>query len=122
MSNYQSLLKEFYEFNQKLNLNILIFLCDWKSSIEFGKPITEANWKRSGVYPEVLNFKNKDRTVDKEEIDYVLNFVKNTAKKMNKNELIRLCYSTYPMIATDMDSEIDLIKMKDDYQEVYHLL
>jgi hypothetical protein len=144
------LLKE-YPHKSELSasrLTKMIYLMDWKSSIDFGRQITDAQWHFDHYGPYVDDFvklakEDKDISVENtsnyfggkkqlfklsekieedfsltKEQKYIADFVINTTKQKNYEDFIQLVYSTYPVMSNDRYSDLDLVGSAVKYKEI----
>lgn len=138
-----------YPYKDELSasrLTKILYLADWKSSIEKGVQITDAVWHFHHYGPYVDDFIKaaKDdadiKVVDtitmfggkKQQIELrkgfdsdveisadskeILDFVIRATKDKNYEEFIKLVYSTYPVVSNSRYSDLDLVKMARDYK------
>lgn len=129
-------------------LTKMIYLMDWKSSIDYGRQITNAQWHFDHYGPYVDDFvkmakEDKDISVentsnyyggkkqlfkisDKFEGNFdltkeqkeIADFVINATKQKNYEDFIQLVYSTYPVISNDRYSDLDLVGSAEKYKEI----
>ena len=129
-------------------LTKMIYLMDWKSSIDFGHQITNAQWHFDHYGPYVDDFvklakDDKDISIENtsnyfggkkqlfklsekfkgdfdltEEQKDIADFVINATKKKNYEDFIQLVYSTYPVISNDRYSDLDLVGSASKYKEI----
>ncbi|BEE07972.1 Panacea domain-containing protein [Aeromonas dhakensis] len=129
-------------------LTKMIYLMDWKSSIDYGRQITNAQWHFDHYGPYVDDFvrmakEDKDISVEntsnyyggkkqlfklseKFEGDFdltkeqkeIADFVINATKQKNYEDFIQLVYSTYPVISNDRYSDLDLVGSAEKYKEI----
>ncbi|WP_185230709.1 Panacea domain-containing protein [Teredinibacter franksiae] len=144
------LLKE-YPHKSELSasrLTKMIYLMDWKSSIDSGHQITNAQWHFDHYGPYVEDFvklakEDKDISVENTSNYYggkkqlfklkkkfegsfdltkeqkdIANFVIDATKKKNYEDFIQLVYSTYPVISNDRYSHLDLVGSAEKYKEL----
>lgn len=144
------LLKE-YPHKSELSasrLTKMIYLMDWKSSIDFGRQITNAQWHFDHYGPYVDDFvrlakEDKDIFVENTSNYYggkkqlfklsekfegnfdltkeqkdIANFVIDATKQKNYEDFIQLVYSTYPVISNDRYSDLDLVGSAAKYKEI----
>lgn len=142
-------LKE-YPYKDELSasrLTKIIYLMDWKSSIDNGCQITKAKWYFDHYGPYVDDFvrlakEDKDITVENTSNYYggkkqlfklsefdgkveitpeqkkIADFVIDATKQKNYEDFIQLVYSTYPIISSERYSDLDLVSMANKYKEV----
>ena len=129
-------------------LTKMIYLMDWKSSIDYGRQITNAQWHFDHYGHYVDDFvrmakEDKDISVEntsnyyggkkqlfklseKFEGDFdltkeqkeIADFVINATKQKNYEDFIQLVYSTYPVISNDRYSDLDLVGSAEKYKEI----
>lgn len=116
----------------------ILYLVDWRSCIEQDKQLSHIQWQihdgelRMGneavrsvmealakvkvnpdaLYTRPLGAKAKE----------VLEFVIQTSLKSTPADLIRLIYSTYPLISTEDVEELDLVELAKEYNEIKRFL
>jgi len=144
------LLKE-YPLKSELSasrLTKMIYLMDWKSSIDLGRQITNAQWHFDHYGPYVDDFvklakEDKDIFVENTSNYYggkkqlfklsekfqgnfdltkeqkdIADFVIDATKQKNYEDFIQLVYSTYPVISSDRYSDLDLVGSAAKYKEI----
>ena len=144
------LLKE-YPHKSELSasrLTKMIYLMDWKSSIDFGRQITNAQWHFDHYGPYVDDFvklaiEDKDIFVENTSNYYgekkqlfklsdkfqgniylakeqkkIADFVIHATKQKNYEDFIQLVYSTYPVISNDRYSDLDLVGSAVKYKKI----
>jgi hypothetical protein len=129
-------------------LTKMIYLMDWKSSIDNGYQITNAKWHFDHYGPYVDDFveiakEDKDITIQNTSNFYggrkqlfklsdsfdgkveitpeqkkIADFVIDATKKKNYENFIQLVYSTYPIISNNRYSNLDLVDMANKYKEI----
>lgn len=139
-----------YPFKDELakgRLNKLVYLSDWKSSMEYGEQITDIEWLFNHYGPYVddietligsddrisINVKKNyygndkhvvhlDQDVDfnepSEEEKKVLDFVIKKTKSLNWNQFINAVYSTYPIKQSDRGTILNLVKLAEEYTKL----
>jgi Antitoxin SocA-like, Panacea domain len=140
-----------YPYKSELSasrLTKILYLADWKSSIEKDSQITSATWHFHHYGPYVDDFLkiakedsdinvvntatmfggkkqqielNKDFNSDIEvshENKEILDFVIEATKDKNYEDFIKLVYSTYPVISSNRYSDFDLVAMARDYKSL----
>lgn len=151
ISNVIKYLLKKYPYKEDLSasrLTKMIYLMDWKSSIDFGHQITNAQWHFNHYGPYVDDFvklakEDKDITVENtstfyggrkqlfklsekfmgkidltEEQKKIADFVIDATKQKNYEDFIQLVYSTYPVISNDRYSDLDLVELATKYKEI----
>lgn len=130
----------------KGRLNKLVYLSDWKSSIDNGKQLTPIEWKFNHYGPYVDDIEiiigfddrisinreqnyygnekhlvklddNKDFVEPNDEDKKIIDFVINVTKGLNWNEFINAVYSTYPIKNSDRGSYLNLVELAKEYKE-----
>jgi len=126
----------------------IIYLSDWKSSIDNEIQLTDSKWYFNHYGPYVEDFidiaKNdsdieiiNEKTIfggrkrllklsksykGKVQLDErdksLVNFVINATKSKNYEDFIKLVYSTYPVITNDKYSELDLVRLAEEYKKI----
>jgi hypothetical protein len=129
----------------------MVYLADWRSAITRGKQLTNTPWVFNHYGPfvyDVLDLARDDPdftvvptrnsygapkdllqvardvshpSVDEEEMD-VLDFVVETSAGKNWDDFVRLVYSTYPIVARERYTELDLVELAKEYRSVMPLL
>jgi len=129
----------------------MVYLADWRSAITRGKQMTEVPWVFHHYGPfvyDILDTAKEDPafevvpthnmygapkdllkvahdatylSVGEDEKD-ILNFVIDSSADKNWDEFIRLVYSTYPILAGERHSKLDLVELANEYREVIPLL
>jgi hypothetical protein len=129
----------------------MVYLADWRSAITRGKQLTGTQWvfNRYGpfVYDvldtakddsafEVISTRNmygapKDLLRVANNVSYpsleedeqnVLDFVLKGSAEKNWGDFMRLVYSTYPIVARERYTKLDLVELASEYREVMPLL
>ncbi len=130
----------------KARLTKIIFLMDWKSSIDYWTQITSINWYFDSYWPYVKDvvrvadsnpnlFKKIDTInlyfnsttiirindnsydpVIQNEIKVVYNFIVDKTKMLNFNDFINFVYSTYPIQISSRYSYLDLPQLAQEYK------
>lgn len=151
MSNIIKYLLKEYPHKSELSasrLTKMIYLMDWKSSIDFGRQITNAQWHFDHYGPYVDDFvklarEDKDIFVENTSNYYggkkqlfklsnktseffdltkeqkdIADFVINATKQKNYEDFIQLVYSTYPVISNDRYSDLDLVDSAAKYKKI----
>lgn len=129
----------------KARLVKMLYLADWKNSIENGSQVTDTKWIFNQYGPYVNNIidsiksDNRFEIIDKvnsygtpkqlikvhpdyiiklnEGVIKILDFVINATSPLNYSEFIDLIYSTYPIKVSSRMSELDLVNLAHDYKE-----
>ncbi|MBV1952280.1 MAG: SocA family protein [Cycloclasticus sp.] len=129
-------------------LTKMIYLMDWKSAIDNGTQITNAQWHFNHYGPYVDDFvkiakEDKDISVENTSNFYggkkqlfklssdfsgevkitpeqkeIANFVIDATKQKTYEDFIKLVYSTYPVLSSNKYSDLDLVNMASQYKEV----
>ncbi len=129
-------------------LTKMIYLMDWKSSIDYGRQITNAQWHFDHYGPYIDDFvkmakEDKDISVENtlnyyggkkqlfkisekfegnfdltKEQKEIADFVINATKQKNYEDFIQLVYSTYPVISNERYSDLDLVGSAEKYKEI----
>jgi hypothetical protein len=129
-------------------LTKILYLADWKSAIEESRQLTDAQWHFNHYGPYVDNFvniaKNDDdikvertRTIfggHKQQIELssdfngdididesekkFLDFVILSTKEKNYEDFIKLVYSTYPVVSNSKYTDLDLVKLANEYKAI----
>lgn len=131
---------DFYDNKKEISLHKLVFiiyLCDWKNSIEYGKQITEIKWKhfqgdfadtiaKSFKIGEVSNnkfsFENTDENIFTNEELTSIKMISDLSLKLSTEEFVKLVFSTFPMMIKEKDSVLDLPDLASQYKEEYDFL
>jgi uncharacterized protein YwgA len=129
-------------------LTKILYLADWKSSIEQDSQITSAVWHFHHYGPYVddfLKIAKEDSDINvintstmfggkKQQIELkkdfnnhieisnenkkILDFVIEATKDKNYEDFIKLVYSTYPVVSSSRYSDFDLVTMARDYKSI----
>lgn len=129
----------------------MIYLADWRSAIKRGRQVTDTSWVFDYYGPfvyDILDTAKKDPafevrptrniygapkdllrvardatypSLDQDEKD-ILDFVINSTADKNWDEFIHLVYSTYPILARERHTKLNLEDLAGEYQEVIPLL
>lgn len=131
----------------KSRLTKMVYLADWKSSIERGKPITDITWifnhygpfvddviETARRYPEfdvqtttnmlgnpkqvVRVSENGRRPSLLEDEQGLLDFVVQSTENLSWNDFIKLVYSTYPVASQPRYRELDLTDLARQYSQI----
>jgi|GEM_PF-6218327 len=123
-------------------LKVIVYLSDWKSCLEFQKPITPIRWKHGEIGPEadidLSNFIRPERLSIKQKISdlwnnfFKLSKAKTQRLKINEEKIVeelmvklsemplsevyRLANSTFPMITTSTDDKLKLREFSNRYK------
>ncbi len=130
----------------KTRLTKLIYLCDWKYSIEYGKQITEIEWIFDNYGPFVwdvmetvnenpnlfvinqtetfygsvktlISIKDKSYKFSLETTEQkTAKFVIDATKDLTFDQFTKLIYSTYPIMISQRYSKLDLPKLAKQYK------
>lgn len=130
----------------KARLVKMLYLADWKNSIEHQNQLTNTNWifNQYGPYVndiiETIKYDNRFEIIDKtnsygspkqlikvidnyniinlnEENKKILDFVINATSVLNYSDFIDLVYSTYPIKVSSKMSELNLVQLASDYKK-----
>lgn len=130
----------------KARLVKMLYLADWKNSIEHQNQLTNTNWifNQYGPYVndiiETIKYDNRFEIIDKtnsygspkqlikvsnnykilnlnEEKKRILDFVINATSVLNYSDFIDLVYSTYPIKVSSKMSELNLVQLATDYKK-----
>jgi hypothetical protein len=130
----------------KARVTKMVYLADWKHSIEYDSQITDIEWYFNNHGPFVWdvvetakenptlfetesteNFYGEQKKLIKaRSIDYdpdlqdtertVADHVINATSDLNWNRFINLIYSTYPVVSTDQYNRLDLPRLASEYK------
>lgn len=130
----------------KARLVKMLYLADWKNSIEHQNQLTNTNWifNQYGPYVndiiETIKYDNRFEIIDKtnsygspkqlikvndnynivnldEENKKILDFVINATSVLNYSDFIDLVYSTYPIKVSSKMSQLNLVQLAMDYKK-----
>lgn len=151
ISNIVKYLLKVYPHKSDLSasrLTKMIYLMDWKSSIDYGRQITDAKWHFNHYGPYVDDFvrlakDDKDIFLENtvtyyggkkqlfrlskghevnialtDEQKKIADFVIGATKQKNYEDFIQLIYSTFPIIANDRYSDLNLVELAQRYKEI----
>lgn len=128
----------------KARLVKMIYLADWKSSILYGKQITDIEWYFNHYGPYVSDIVDTIRNdsdfsiksqvnaygehkeliclnanyavpILSETTQIVLNFVIEKTHKLMWDDFINLVYSTYPVVTQPKYSKLNLVELSQEY-------
>ncbi len=131
-------------------LTKMVFLSDWKSALDRGHQLTDIEWKfnQFGPYvPDVLKTATEDEDLEvvettnffgdpmrliaaRDDANYpsleaddceILDFVIESTAPKHWDDFIRLVYSTYPIVTQPRGSQLDLVKLAQDYRDQQRL-
>lgn len=128
----------FYKSEKEISLQkivFLIYLCDWKNSIEHGRQMTDIEWKYLdsefskkiiAAFNEVrtregFEFKSNYANLSETELQ-VIDFIGTLSLKLNTEDFIKLVFSTYPMIRKEKYKSLNLPDLAEDYKSNYAYL
>lgn len=130
----------------KTRVTKLIYLCDWKSCIEFERQITDITWVFDNFGPfvwdvmttvennpetfsiyssetlfgtpkTVVALKNKQYSPSLEEQEKrIADFVIKSTENLNFDKFVKLVYSTYPIMTSQRHKALDLIDLAKEYK------
>lgn len=130
----------------KARLVKMLYLADWKNSIEHQKQLTNTDWifNQYGPYVndiiETIKYDTRFEIIDKtnsygspkqlikvinnynilnlnEENKKILDFVINATSVLSYSDFIDLVYSTYPIKVSSKMSELNLVQLANDYKK-----
>ena len=130
----------------KARLNKLIYLIDWKSSIDHNDQISDINWIFNHYGPYVndietrllfderfniehtINYYGSEKSIIKlkddrdfmepnEKQKMIIDLVIEITKKMNWSNFINTVYSTYPIKVSEKGETLDLVKLANEYKQ-----
>ena len=131
-----SKLLDFHKTEQGISMQklvFLIYLCDWKNSIEIGSQISNIEWKyldsefskkiitafkKGEVGENIFSFKSDYSSLNQHELK-IINFIGKLSTKLDTDDFIKLVYSTYPMIKSDKNKLLNLPDLAKDYKDNY---
>jgi hypothetical protein len=121
------------EMNKEYSVNInvithILFLCDWKHSIEYKKIITGIAWEKTNygvidrhsiidnIFLKDYIYRNNYDTIQLSS-DYIttIQFILEKTKKFKYTDFLHLVYSTYPMIMAEKNKPLNLISLANEY-------
>ncbi|MEM5557392.1 Panacea domain-containing protein [Aliarcobacter cryaerophilus] len=131
----------------KARLNKIIYLIDWKFTLEHEKQLTQIDWKFNhyGPYVNIIeetilsddrfniksttniygNEKNiieiiqdKDFSEPTEKEQEIIDFVIEKTRKFYWDKFINLVYSTYPIISQEKGSQLNLVELAKEYKQI----
>ena len=120
---------------------LLLYLVDWRSAITRQEPVTDVTWKVEDIGPQpdsayVLSgvmssadwnaITNRSRReTDRPPTDIataereVIDFVAKTAGNKSDEELMRLVYSTFPVMTQPKHAPLNLVALAERYNREY---
>jgi hypothetical protein len=116
-----------------LKIVFLIYLCDWKYSIEKGTQITDIKWKfldkefskkiisafnKGKIQKNTFSFKSDFSHLSNNE-KKIIDFISTLSMELETDDFIKLVFSTYPMIRKEKDVHLDLPVLAKDYIKNY---
>lgn len=130
----------------KARLVKMLYLADWKNSIEHQKQLTNTDWifNQYGPYVndiiETIKYDTRFEIIDKtnsygspkqlikvinnynilnlnQENKKILDFVINATSVLSYSDFIDLVYSTYPIKVSSKMSELNLVQLANDYKK-----
>ncbi len=115
-----------YSIDQMI-LSKIIYLCDWKHTIETGNQITKLKWLNNGFgvscnydFKIAINYlcRNDDYLKISIPESYIstIDFVLEKTKKFKYTDFAHLVSSTYPLIVMDKYIEFNLIELAIEYK------
>jgi len=131
----------------KARLTKMVYLCDWRASIQLGRQITDIEWKFNHYGPYVDDIYATALSDTDFEIEYTQNFFGNGKEiiHVNKNAsfsslntkdkeiadyviektapmywemFIKLVYSTYPILSQERYTKLDLPLLAEEYKKI----
>jgi len=129
-------------------LTKMIYLMDWKSSVDYGRQITNVQWHFNHYGPYVDDFVKlakedndisventstyyggkkqlfnlsesyKENIVLTDEQKNIADFVIDATKQKSYEDFIQLVYSTFPVISNDRYSDLNLVDLAQRYKEL----
>jgi len=111
----------------------VIYLCDWKYSIEYQAQITNIEWKYldTEFSNKIISAFNKGKIGKNEfsfETDYsslddselrIVDLITELSLQLDTDDFMKLVYSTYPMIKKEKDVSLNLPDLAKDYRYNY---
>lgn len=130
----------------KARLTKIIYLLDWKYTLDYWKQITSIDWYFDSYWPYVidvvkttestslfkmkhyLNYFNNIWTIIEinddnyepnisDDIKEIYDFIVNKTKKMNFNDFINFVYSTYPVQVSKRYTNMNLLELAQEYKK-----
>lgn len=126
----------FYEKIGEISMHkllFLVYLSDWKNSIDHGKQLTGIRWKyideefsrtliaaleKATMEPGKLYFDKSYACLKAEEIKSI-DFITHLSIELDTDDFLKLVYSTFPMLQGNTDTYLDLPHLAKDYKENY---
>lgn len=125
-----------YPYKDKLSkarLVRMLYLADWRSAITRGKQLTQIAWEFSENGLEPREFIEEIYVPDESKLNFlidfsypsltsedkqVINHVIETSSEKNWDALMRLIYSTFPILTQPRSSKLDLVKLAKVYRSI----
>lgn len=119
-------------------LHFSLFLVDWKYTLVYGEQLTNANWFKNNN--SIMDFQLDDKflkdylvsinkndlypipqplsQIDFMRINLFVDFIKNKTEKMLYTDFAHLYFSTYPLINSTKNEQINLVNLRNEYIDV----
>lgn len=122
----------------------LVFLCDWKHSLDYGGQITDLEWSVSGFdsfgevlgeikeYPEMFELRSQGHVRRRDEVvrlvdesyqpqledseKEVADDISEIDRKLNWAEFSQVLYSTYPLLVSQPGRRSNLAELANEYK------
>ncbi len=125
-----------YPYRNKLSkarLVRMLYLADWRSAITRGKQLTQVTWKFSENGLEPRNMMEEIYIPDESKFNFLIDFsypsltsedkqvidhVIGTSSEKSWDALMRLIYSTFPILTQPRSSKLDLVKLAEIYKTI----
>lgn len=131
----------------KARLNKIIYLIDWKNSLEYDLQMTDIEWKFNHYGPYVDRIENELRSDSRFKIENTINFyggqkniisllkdknftepnecereiidfIIDKTRRLFWSDFINLVYSTYPIISQEKGSVLNLVQLSKEYKKI----
>ena len=100
----------------------LLYLVDWKMSLEHGRQVTALKWHRGHVGP-CAQLESESKSVQKNSLDEkeraVVEHVCQTFHELDPLDFLNTVLGTYPMLMASLYQELDLPTMAAEYKAIY---
>lgn len=99
-------------------LTTLLYLADWRAALRLGRQLSALRWRFDHFGPAAADLDLEPaRAPLGEEERRILDHVVHIADEQPWEELERLVYSTYPAVASDRYTELDLVVLAKEYRQ-----
>lgn len=129
----------FYESKGEISMQklaFIIYLCDWKNSMDNENQITNIKWKyidrdfskniidafeKGQEDKNSFSFKSNYTKLSKKELE-TIETISKLSLKLDTDDFIKLVYSTFPMIKKERNIILDLPDLAKEYKSDYEYM